>query len=295
MTGIRRIATAWLAGAALSLQLPGPALADWRADIGTFRIGVVSPDGQRAVPGMELVRDAFSKALGMPVEVFVARDFPALVDAQASGRIEYAVYSALAYAAAARLCDCVEPIAAPVGQDGATGTRSILVLRQGLPAGVVPQVAIAAAQTDLAGPAAFLATGPGVPEIRRRIVENMEAAEALFVSGEVDGIIGWLATGPDGDQERSGTAARLESLGRQPSAHTIAWRGPVLAYGPHTVRRSLDPQARKALAGLLAGMAATKPDVLEALSPLHPGGFRAVGPIDYATASEALEAVLKTE
>ncbi|MCB1382858.1 MAG: PhnD/SsuA/transferrin family substrate-binding protein [Notoacmeibacter sp.] len=295
MTSLLRRMRRLLAGTLLAATVAAPALADWRTDIGTFRIGLVSPSGERALPGLELVRETFSQTLRMPVEIFVAKDYPALVDAQASGRIEYAVYSALAYAAAARLCECVEPLAAPVGQDGATGLRAVLLLRSGLPGGEVPEVAVAAVQLSLAGPAAFLGKGPDVPKFRPRAVATAEEAEALFAAGQADGMVGWLATDAAGDKDASGTVARLDALGQATTARTIAWRGPVLAFGPHAVRRSLDPQARKALAAMLTGLAATKPDVLEALSPRHPGGFRPVAPIDYASASEALQALLEAE
>src|SRR5690606_4354540 len=74
---------------------------------------------------------AFTKALGLKVEFFVARSYAALIDAQASSRIEYAVYSASAYAAAYRRCACVEPLVAPTGEDGSIGIRSVLIAKDG--------------------------------------------------------------------------------------------------------------------------------------------------------------------
>ncbi|TIR80225.1 MAG: phosphonate ABC transporter substrate-binding protein, partial [Mesorhizobium sp.] len=106
--------------------------ADWRADIGTFRIGIVAePGGGNTVPGLARLTDAYTNALGMKVEFVVARDYAALIEAQASGRIQYAVYSALAYATASERCGCVEPLVAPVDADGAAGVRSVLVTRDG--------------------------------------------------------------------------------------------------------------------------------------------------------------------
>src|SRR5205085_1730708 len=65
------------------------------------------------------------------VEFVVARDYAALIDAQASARIEYAIYSATAYATALQRCGCVEPLVAPVDTDGAAGIRSVLLTRDG--------------------------------------------------------------------------------------------------------------------------------------------------------------------
>ena len=78
-----------------------PASADWREDIGTFRVGIVAePGAGNTIAGLAELNDAFSKALGLKVEFFVARSYAALIDAQASSRIEYAIYSASAYASA---------------------------------------------------------------------------------------------------------------------------------------------------------------------------------------------------
>ncbi|TIR66731.1 MAG: phosphonate ABC transporter substrate-binding protein, partial [Mesorhizobium sp.] len=98
------------AAALAVLSAAPPAHADWRADIGTFRIGIVAePGGGNTVPGLARLTDAYTNALGMKVEFVVARDYAALIEAQASGRLQYAVYSALAYATASVRCGCVEP------------------------------------------------------------------------------------------------------------------------------------------------------------------------------------------
>ena len=94
---------ATLAGAALSMAaacLPAPAAADWREDIGTFRVGVVAePGAGNTIAGLAELNDAFTKALGLKVEFLVAHSYAALIDAQVSTRIEYASYSAAITAA----------------------------------------------------------------------------------------------------------------------------------------------------------------------------------------------------
>ncbi|TJX47883.1 MAG: phosphonate ABC transporter substrate-binding protein, partial [Mesorhizobium sp.] len=110
----------------------GPAWADWRDDIGTFRIGVVAePGAGNAVPGLAVLTQAFTNALGMKVEFVVARDYAALIEGQADARIEYAIYSTTAYATALQRCGCIEPLVAPVDSDGAAGIRSVLLTRDG--------------------------------------------------------------------------------------------------------------------------------------------------------------------
>lgn len=66
-----------LLGAAWS----NPVRADWRDDIGTFRVGIVAePGAGNTVPGLAPLTDAYTKALGMKVEFVVARDYAALME-----------------------------------------------------------------------------------------------------------------------------------------------------------------------------------------------------------------------
>src|SRR3569623_33116 len=59
----------------------GPAWADWRDDIGTFRIGIVAePGAGNTVPGLARLTEAFTNALGLKVKFVVARDYAALID-----------------------------------------------------------------------------------------------------------------------------------------------------------------------------------------------------------------------
>ena len=113
----------------LCVSAAAPALADWRKELGTFRVGMVEAQGKQYSPvDLDKLRVAYSGALGMPVEIFQAKDYPSLIDAQASSRIEYAFYTAQAYATAYLACECVEPIAAPQGADGSAGIKTALFL-----------------------------------------------------------------------------------------------------------------------------------------------------------------------
>ena len=70
-------AVAVLCIAALCLAMP--ALAGWREDIGTFRVGIVAePGAGNTIAGLAALNEAYSKALGLKVEFFVARSYAAL-------------------------------------------------------------------------------------------------------------------------------------------------------------------------------------------------------------------------
>lgn len=271
-----------------------PARADWRDDIGTFRIGIVAePGAGNSVPGLALLTDAYTKALGMKVEFIVARDYPALIEAQASARIQYAIYSATAYATASQRCLCIEPLVAPVDSDGAVGIRSVLLTRDGK----LPDLAamdshrIAMAPSDSVGGsllplAALAAEGRKVAEDAPFLVhaDSVEAAETMLVDGKADGLFGWVTAAADGQREASGTQARLEAAGLSVTALRIVWTSGLLRYGPHAVRSDLDPEAKRRLTVFLTNLKSTTPDVYSLLESKHSGGFATVASKDYEIA-----------
>ena len=153
------------------------------------------PGAGNTIAGLAALNDAYSKALGLKVEFFVARSYAALIDAQASSRIEYAIYSVSAYASAYQRCECIEPLVAPIGEDGSVGIRSVLIAKDGrLPStadlagrriALLPPDSIAGHQLPLATfqPGCKPLSGA---ETFFRQGESAEAAEALVVDGGVD-------------------------------------------------------------------------------------------------------------
>ena len=275
-----------------------PAHADWRDDIGTFRIGIVAePGAGNTVPGLARLTDAYTKALGMKVEIVVARDYAALIEAQANARIQYAIYSATAYATASQRCGCIEPLVAPVDFDGAIGIRSVLLTRDGK----LPDLAalaghrIAMAPSDSVGGsllplAALAAEGRKIAEDAPFLVhaDSAAAAETMLVDGKADGLFGWVTAAADGRPEASGTQARLEAAGLSAAALQVVWTSGLLRYGPHAVRSDLDPEAKRRLTVFLTNLKSMTPDVYDLLEAKHSGGFAVVTPKDYETAASVV-------
>ena len=296
MTGV---ATA-VSLAALACAAPAPALAQE-----PFRIGLVALPGEAAgVEGLSDIKAAYSGALGLPVEVMVARDYAALAEAQIAGRLDYAVYSAPAYAAAFARCGCLRPVAAPVDADGTVGLRSVLIVRTGA-AAVRGRLAV--------GPADSLATrlAPLALSARARtaaaagrLIEAQSAAEAeaMFLEGEVEGFFGWMPARPESgaqataedstreDPVAGGSLARLEAAGLDPASYRVAWRSDVLRYGPHAVRADLPAAQAERLSALLSGIAAGAANPGRRILRGH-GDFAAVTQADYAAVVRALTAL----
>lgn len=280
----------------------GPARADWRDDIGTFRVGVVAePGAGNTVPGLAALTQAFTNALGMKVEFVVARDYAALIEAQANGRIQYAVYSATAYATALQRCGCVEPLVAPVDSNGAAGIRSVLLTRDGkLPdlaamamhriampppdsvgGSLLPLAGLAAEHVTIANDSPFLVH-----------VDSASAAEKMLFDGQADALFGWVTATVDGQPLLAdGTQARLELAGLSPAAFQVVWTSGLLRYGPHAVRSDLDPEAKRRLTVFLTNLKSTTPDVYDLLESKHSGGFLTVAPKDYEMAQAIVRLV----
>ncbi|WP_167392012.1 phosphate/phosphite/phosphonate ABC transporter substrate-binding protein [Mesorhizobium sophorae] len=288
-----------------------PAHADWRDDIGTFRIGIVAePGAGNTVPGLARLTDAYTKALGMKVEIVVARDYAALIEAQANARIEYAIYSATAYATASQRCGCIEPLVAPVDFDGAIGIRSVLLTRDGK----LPDLAameshrIAMAPSDSVGGsllplAALTAEGRKISQDAPFLVhaESAAAAETMLLDGKADGLFGWVTAAADGRPEASGTQAsgaqasgtqaRLEATGLSAAALQVVWASGLLRYGPHAVRSDLNPEAKRRLTVFLTNLKSMTPDIYDLLESKHSGGFAIVVPKDYDMAAAVVRFV----
>lgn len=288
--------------ALLGASWPGPARADWRDDIGTFRIGIVAePGAGNSVPGLALLTDAYTKALGMKVEFVVARDYAALIEAQADARIEYAVYSATAYATASERCGCVEPLVAPVDSDGAVGIRSVLLTRDDK----VPDLAAMAGHRIVMAPsdsvggsllplAGLAAEGVKVAEDAPFLTHasSAAAAEAMLVDGEADALFGWIPSAADDRPDiAGGTVARLEAAGLSKTALQVVWKSGLLRYGPHAVRSDLDPEAKRRLTVFLTNLRSISPDIYDLLEAKHSGGFTVARPQDYAMAAAVVRLV----
>lgn len=273
----------WPAGAVLAALLwAQPAAAQEDEALAMLRIGMVAqPAAGDRIEGASLIEQAFSEATGLPTQIFVARDYAALIDAQANGRIDYGVYSATAYATARLACGCVEPIAAPIGIDGSTGMRAILIERKDR---AETTGAVAAVTGDVTTWLAAAQPGGQVPDRTRVEAGTASQAEALFVSGEVDGIIGWIPLQP-GSPPGGGSLSRLADAGVAAVDLDVTWQSEPLRYGPHAVRSDMPGEIRSVLVRFLLGFRDAQPDVLQHLEPLRQGGFVQVSDADYATAA----------
>jgi phosphonate transport system substrate-binding protein len=282
-----------------------PAAADWRSDLKVLRVGIVAPLGAaRDTARIEPFRAYLEAKLGLPVEVVAAATYSALVDAQASARVQYAIHTASSFVTASVSCACVEPLALPAAIGGARGFRALLVARSD---GSLRSLADAkgkrlalSGDDSVAGrlvPLKGLARQGIDPQTYFSAVltaEDPEDAVTMLFTDEADLAVAWSSL------EGNATAGySFGSLARMVSAGTLAmdqirvvWQSPLIPFGPHAVRRDLPSGAKALLGGALAAMATEAPDALDAVDgrSIGGGGFVPVDAAAYAVIEELVKA-----
>jgi len=276
-------------------------LADWRDDMKALRIGFLSSGTPAAdIARLEPFRAYLEARIGLPVELVPATTYAALIDAEITARVPYAIHSATSFAAADAACQCLDPLAVASAADGSTGFYAILLARSDGPirsladakgarlaltgedsiAGrLVPMKAFAAEGIDAGTYFSAMVSAPGP-----------EAAIAALLAGEADVAVGWSSLSGDVATGYSfGVLTRMVIDGLlSMDAVRIVWQSRLIPFGPHAVRRDMDPELKALLFDALAAMAVEAPDVLAAVdrSGFGGGGFVAVDAADYAVVAE---------
>lgn len=281
-----------------SAILTAPALADWRSDMGVFRVGISALHGEPPRKGsFDLFRKHLSETLNMPVEIFQANDASALIDAVAASRIEYAILPTAGYATLDSFCSCVVPIAAPVSENGADSVRSVFIANQKIIAslndieGRKIAVGPASSLTGFMLPHAFFRPQEKrLAESGAQIVQTESQFEAvrLFQAGKVDGFFAWehATQGAEKLYENEFLDIAGKDSDLEPS---VLWRSKPVLYGPHTVRKNLPKEAVDAIREALLSMNEKEPLAYDSVSPELGGGMQAVSRENYSVASQMVQ------
>ncbi len=270
---------------AVYLALTLMAGAAWRDDLTTLRVGILGgDDAAYRVATLEPFRVYLQDRTGVPVEIVPVATYDTLIDAQAAGELDYAIYSATAYATAVVKCDCVEAFAAPLAADGALGFYAVLAARSGddiadlaaaggkrlglgppdsVAGSLVPRHAFAADEID---PATFFLSVTEYP--------SPEAAITALLRGEVDLAAAWTSlTGPAATGYDFGTFNRMVEDGTLSMDRVrIVWQSSLIPFGPHAIRTTLPAELKRILSGALLAMAREDPEALDAVDRLGFGG-----------------------
>lgn len=272
-----------------------------------LRIGVVSAVGGRvsgvpATDRLEPFRRRLAAALQKPVTLAPQPDGAALVAALVAKRVDYAILSASAFAAAERTCACLEPLAVPRAADGATGWRATIVVRgdsavrdgaglKGASLAVPPAEAFAARTYALA---ALAKSGIAEADLGRLdTVAGGTEAVAAVLDRRADAALVWLpaaGTARGVGAGRGPLAVLTERRMLPPEGLRPVWESPPVPHGPHVVRADLPVEWRVRLRETLLHLQSDDPDAYDAVEPELGGGFAAIDKAAFDGLAEALPA-----
>jgi phosphonate transport system substrate-binding protein len=263
-----------------------PSLADWREAIAVFRVGVMTgPNSAYRLTQLEAFRAYLEAKLAVPVEIIPAADYRSLIDAQATSRVHYAIYSATAFATAAATCQCVEPLAVPAREGGEVGFHALLVARADGPIRSLAdakgkRLALAGADSvagRLLPMKAFEAEGIVASEYFSRILDegDPELAISALLAGEADLAVAWSSMA--GDSWAGYSFGVLTTLvaegGLSMDQIRVVWQSPLIPFGPHAVRSDLPADLKPLVAEALFAMANESPAALDAVDRFGGSGF----------------------
>lgn len=271
---------------ALGLPLAGGAAADWRDDLKVLRVGVLATsNAPYRLAQLEPFRLYLQDKLGLPVEIVPERSYEALIEAQESARIPYAIQTASSYAAAVAACSCVEAVAVPTAADGATGFHAVLLARSdsaiksladakgarlalttpdSLTGHLLPMKEFEKEGID---PATYFATTSTLPDQRSAI--------AALLKGEVDIAVGWSSLTGDATTgyDFGVLTDMVGSSDLSMDEVRVIWQSALIPFGPHVVRTDLPEELRSLLKDALLALATENPAAYDAVDRVGGGGF----------------------
>lgn len=272
--------------AILAIGVAFPALASWRDDMKVLRVGFLAGDNpSQEIARLEPFRSQLQYGLSVPVELFPARSYQALIEAEASGRVQYAILSSLAFVALDQACHCAEPLVQPTAANAARGFRALLVSRSDGPIATLAdakgaRIAVGR-KYSLSGrlvPFAGLAEAGIEPSAYfASVIERRDGLDALqaLEAGETDLAVTWsMADDPLSTETGSGPIADLAARDgvSAPGLHLV-WQSALVPFGPHAVRTDLPPQARSSILSTLLEMQSVNPTAYDAVETQLSGGF----------------------
>lgn len=279
--------------------------AAWQDTHKAFRVGFLATDGAvYDIKKLEPFRAYLQAAVGMPVELVPALNYAALIDAEATDRVQYAIHSATSYVTTAARCQCVEPLAVPAAFDGARGFYAVLVARADsnirTPADASGKALAVTGSDSVAGrlvPLKYLARQGVDPATQFASVmeaSDPAAAIAALQSGSVDLAVAWSSmTGNASSGYDFGVLTSLVQMGKlSMDSVRVVWQSPLIPFGPHAVRDDVPDDLKMRLSDALMAMATTAPVALDAVdrSSIGGGGFAKVSAADYAVVADLIGA-----
>ncbi|MGB7335221.1 MAG: phosphate/phosphite/phosphonate ABC transporter substrate-binding protein [Salaquimonas sp.] len=272
-----------------------PALADWKDELGAFRVGIVGgSDPATLLAKVEPFRLALEEKLEVPVSFLPTPDLRSLILAHAEGRNEYAILSASAYASAFASCECLEPLVSAKSADGSYGVYSIIITRKNTGLNSINDLPgkkiVALGKNSTLGYSypIFSLQKQNVDlmkgETEFLFAETADKALARFANGEGDALIGWSSRAGEASTGYSrGTLRQLADANPGILAGlTVLWTSDLVPQRVHSIKKNLVAEPKKRIKELLLQMFETDPVAFDVIEPDFNGGFTPVAQSDFS-------------
>ena len=291
--------------AVLPAQTTAPQSADWRNEIGTFKIGLVrgwSSDMSRLA--LTRVENVFAKALGTPVKVVVFERFTSLMDAQADGRIDLAAYSARSFATLRMMCECVDALATPTGLAGQTGQIAVLAGDKSVLSSLAKignaklgRIANAPIASDDMLRGTLMVNGRPITGKEEFWVEFPDVATAMnaYEAKQIDGFFIPAVANLESASEAGNPELNLLQMPADAGAKrpvTAVWRSAFWPYGPMAIRDNLASDAKTILLRTFEQLDVNAPLVHATLSEGLTGPYRKSDPAGYVNVSASIRVLV---
>lgn len=258
-----------------------------------LRLGVVVAADDTARERVEPFRVAMEDIVDLPVDLFLLDTLGDAIESIVEGKIDYVRLSPSAYAAAHRICGCVEPLVTAGPDDFPARFYAILVSKRGAQGTSLEDLrgtrlavgnkhAVAAYRVPLAN---LAADGVNARTHFQTLVEVQNPVEGLraLLDGRVQAALAWSSLA--GEAKNGFTAGTLNdyyvSGAKGFKDLEIVWRSPPIPYSAHAVAKNLPDALKRRLRAGLMDLRREAPDAYLAIEPDLPGGFEPVVHADY--------------
>ncbi|MGY6697675.1 MAG: phosphonate ABC transporter substrate-binding protein [Roseinatronobacter sp.] len=282
---------------ALLLSTVAPAAADWRADFGTYNIGILSGENEAdRLRRYSCLQELMTQTLGVPVELYPAADYAGVMQGLLAGQLHQAGLGASGYAGIyLQDPEAVEVVMTSANVDGSLGYYSIIVTRADSGIETIDDMA----GRSLAYADANSASGYLFPraELRLAGIEDTYFGRVGFSGGHEQGVVAVL----QGQYDAAATWSSL--LGEKSEGYSrgnirrmvdngllnmddinIIWTSDLIPNGPTVLRKDLPEEARALVMDLFLNMKERQPDCYNATIGGEGGGFVEIGHEFYETA-----------
>jgi phosphonate transport system substrate-binding protein len=260
---------------------------DWRAQMGSFNIGILGGENEAdRLRRNECFGELISEVLGMPVELYPAADYAGVMQGLLAGQLHMAGLGASAYAGIyVQDPDAVEPVLTRAQLDGTLGYYSVMVVRADSDIQSFEDMqgrSLAYADPNSASGYLFPRgqfTMQGINDAEyfgsTGFAGGHEQGVVSVLNGQYDAAVTWISgQGEYAEGFSRGNLRRMVDNGLlDMNDIRIVWTSDIIPNGPTVFRTDLPEEARGLLLDFLLTMQAEHPECYALSAGGDDGGY----------------------